>query len=116
MPQVDVNSLGTMLGLVAAALVTGTALIYRAWARLKLDKQVDSTATTTLKMLDEAVEHWKALHDEAWAQVRKERELREAAELRASTHAGEIERLRTEVARLSRDLDQLRSMVTPSNL
>lgn len=109
--EVLLKDIGTVLGVIAGTLTVGSALIYRAWTRLKLDGQMGHTEAATLKMLDAAVEHWKKLHDIAWEQVVKERELREAAEKRASDTSSEVEKLRGEVAGLKREIERLTAVV-----
>lgn len=106
------QNIGAVLGTIAAALVAGSALIYRAWARLKLDRQQANTETATLQLLDAAVVKWKTLYDTAWEQVVKERDLRMQAESRAAKATSDVEVLRSEVASLQREVERLTSIVT----
>lgn len=108
---VDFKDIGTVLGTLAGAMVVAGMLVYKAWSRFKLDQQVGSTETQTLQMLDAAVAHWKELHDTAWSQVVKERELREAAEQRGRETAADVDKLRSRVATLERKIDQLQALV-----
>jgi hypothetical protein len=110
MALVDVvfsRDIGTVLGTIAGALLVGSALIFRAWTRLKVDHQIGTSETAALKTLSAAVENWRALYDVAWQQVTKERELREAAEQRARETTKELEQLRAQVAALERDVQRL---------
>lgn len=103
----EASNIGAVLGAVSAGLLVALAMMYRAWSRLRLGRTSDETEDSTLKLLSAAVEHWKALHDAAWEQVKKERQLREEAEARASSLVGSMERLRSEVAALERKVDAL---------
>jgi beta-phosphoglucomutase-like phosphatase (HAD superfamily) len=101
------KDIGAVLGTIAGTLVVGSALIFRAWSRLKLEHQIGTTEEAALKTLAAAVENWKGLYDTAWAQVVKERELREAAENRATATMHELEELRAQVAELKREVQRL---------
>ena len=98
---------GTLLGVIGAGVLAALAVLYRGWAKLRHDNQKDSTDIETLKALDAAVAHWRGLYEVAWKQVGKERELREHAEARATMAFEEIEKLRSEVAALRREVEKL---------
>ena len=102
---------GTLLGTIAGGLLVIVAVVYRGFAKLKRDNQVDGTEAETLRMLDAAVLHWRTLYETAWKQVAKERELRERAEQRHTQALEEIEALRSEVAALRREIEQLTDTV-----
>ncbi|QUN28694.1 hypothetical protein KB879_01595 [Cupriavidus sp. KK10] len=101
------KDIGAVLGTIAGTLVVGSALIFRAWTRLKLDHQIGSSEEAALKTLTAAVENWKGLYETAWQQVVKERELRESAEHRATETTRELEELRAQVAELKREVQRL---------
>lgn len=101
------KDIGAVLGTIAGTLVVGSALIFRAWTRLKLDHQIGSSEEAALKTLTAAVENWKSLYETAWMQVTKEREMREAAEKRATETTRELEELRAQVAELKREVQRL---------
>lgn len=105
------KDIGTVLGTIAGALVVGSALIFRAWTRLKLDHQIGSSEEAALRTLNAAVENWRSLYEHASMQVVKEREMREAAELRAMDTTRELEELRGQVAELKREVQRLTEAV-----
>ncbi|WP_454737580.1 hypothetical protein [Cupriavidus necator] len=105
------KDIGAVLGTIAGTLVVGSALIFRAWSRLKLDHQIGTSETAALKTLSAAVENWKGLYETVWAQVIKEREMRESAEKRASETTRELEELRGQVAELKREVQRLTDAV-----
>lgn len=96
----------TILGSVVASL----GGVYIAWRRLIRAGTQAKTDTINMELMGSAVAHWKSLHDEAWAQVRKERELREAAEQKAASAMRSIENLRNEVAELRRQVADLTAL------
>lgn len=106
-----VSTLGTALGYIAAGLAIAVVTFYRMWSKLKLDNQTNESETGALRLLDKAVEHWKDLNTEAWAQVKKERELRVEAEKRADLLAQEMEGMREEMSKLRTEVHQLRNVV-----
>jgi ATP:corrinoid adenosyltransferase len=103
--------LGTALGYLCAGLAVAAVTFYKLWSKLKLDNQTNQSETGALQLLDKAVEHWKDLNTEAWAQVKKERQLREEAERRADVMAQEMEGLRDEIASLRREVTGLKNVV-----
>jgi len=97
---------------ILVSLLTGLGAVYLAWKRIiKMGTQTTSDIST-LKLIDAAVAHWKELHEEAWEQVKAERERREKAETRLQLALDQIESLRSEVAALRRDIEKLTA--TPS--
>lgn len=118
----DLASLPGTLGAIMTSLLAGGALVWRAYTRVKRVTQADNSDASTLKLMDAALAQWKGLHDEAWAQVRKERELREAAEHRIAMLLDQaakdrlkdretIEALRGRVAELEREVGSLQSII-----
>lgn len=103
---------GSAVGYIAAGIAVAAVIFYRTWSKLKLDNQTNNSETGALQLLDKAVEHWKDLNTEAWAQVKKERELRVEAERRADVMAQEMEGLRDEIAGLRREVKGLRDVVS----
>lgn len=101
------SSDGTFWGAIAAGVLAAVAVLYRGYNKLRRDNQQDGTDLETLRALDSAVNHWRSLYETAWAQVAKERMLREAAELRVASAFSEIEKLRGEVAALRREVEKL---------
>lgn len=110
MQMLDTND-GTIPGAIAGGVLVIIAVVYRGFAKLRRDNQKDGTDVETLKALDAAVVHWRGLYETAWAQVAKERELREKAEARATTTWLEVESLRSEVAALRREIEYLTATV-----
>lgn len=80
---------------------------YRRMMRTGVQAKAD---TSTIELVGAAVAHWKGLHDEAWEQVKAERKRRGEAEERLSRALTEIEKLRSEVAELRRDIANLTAM------
>ena len=103
------TQLGTYVATVAGGIVVLVGIIVRGWSALKRSSQQDTTDADTLKLLQAAVDHWKTLYDAAWAQVKKERELREVAEARTQGITAEVEELRKQVATLERKIDMLQA-------
>lgn len=105
------KDIGTVLGTIAGTLVVGSALIFRAWTRLKIEHQIGNSEEAALKTLTAAAESWKGLYETAWKQVGQEREMREAAERYASETMRELEDLRAQVAELKREVQRLTDAV-----
>lgn len=110
------TTIGKAVGYIAAGVVVSVVAFYRTWSKLKLDTQTNESEAGALKLLDKAVEHWKDLNTEAWAQVKKERELRIEAERRADVMAQEMEGMRLEISRLRREVEGLRNVITVSKI
>lgn len=111
MPEAMTQGAG-LWGTIAAGITAAVAILYTLWNNLKKTGQESETEVEALKLVQAAVEHWKGLYDVAWAQVVKERELRELAETRAAAAVQEVEGLRSEVAALKRQIEQLTAKVT----
>lgn len=109
--RTGMEDVGTLIGTIAGGILVVIAVVYRGFAKLKRDNQVDGTDVETLKALDAAVLHWRTLYETAWKQVAKEREMRERAESRASQTLQEVESLRSEVAALRREIEHLSATV-----
>lgn len=105
------NNIGTALGVISGGLLAALALLYQSYKRLKLYNQMGETESSTLLLLNAAVQHWRGLYDVAWEQVGKEREHREAAEKRAIAVIAEVEELRAHVASLEREITRLTALV-----
>lgn len=98
-------------GTIGASITAGLVVLYNLWGKMRTERAGDDTETEALKTVRAAVEQWKTLSDTAWAQVSKEREMRLAAEQRASLAVQEVEGLRGEVASLRREIEHLTATV-----
>jgi len=112
MPEVNIAEGAGLWGTIAAGVTAAVAILYTLWGNLRKSGQAAETETDALKMVSAAVEHWKGLYEVAWEQVKKEREMRMSAELRAQTAVEEVEGLRSEVATLRREIERLTAMVS----
>lgn len=110
MPEALQSGAG-LWGSIGAGILAALGILYTLWGNLRKNGQVAETETDALKMVSAAVEHWKGLYDTAWAEAKKERELRLAAEQRASLAVQEVEGLRTEVAALRRQIEHLTAQI-----
>lgn len=110
MPEVMTEGAG-LWGTIAAGVTAAVAILYTLWNNLRTSGQAADTETDALKMVSAAVEHWKGLYEVAWEQVKKERELREAAERRSQMAVEEVEGLRSEVATLRREIERLTAQI-----
>lgn len=105
------SQLATQVATISAGVVVILAILLRGWSFLRRTSQADNTETETLRLLQAAVDHWRGLYDTAWEQVKKERQLRESAEMRAAETMTEVEALRGEVAEMQRKIDHLTALV-----
>lgn len=105
------QSLYTILAGIAAGIATLAAVLPRIYSKVKRDNKADGTDEAALAHVDAAVAHWKTLYETAWAQVGKERALRERAEERTVATVAEVENLRGEVAALRRQVEHLTSVI-----
>lgn len=110
MPDAMTQGAG-LWGTIAAGITAGLAILYTLIGTLRKNNAESTTETEALVMVRSAVEHWKGLYEVAWAQVGKERELRDAAEKRASLAIEEVEGLRSEVAGLKRQIEALSATI-----
>lgn len=99
------------IGSVATAIGT----IYLTWRKTIRAGTQARADTSSLELMGAAVAHWKGLHDEAWAQVKQERKLRAEAEDRLARALTDIEKLRSEVAALRREIEQLAALAHRGN-
>jgi hypothetical protein len=110
MPEALTTGAG-LWGTIAAGITAAVAILYTLWGNLKKTGAENDTETEALRMVSAAVEHWKGLYDVLLTQVQREREQREAAEQRAMLAINEVEGLRSEVAALKRQIDQLSATI-----
>lgn len=107
----DQDQLSTIIASAAGGVLVILGVVWRGFGILRRQSVADNTEAETLKLLQDAVMHWRSLYDTAWEQVKKERAMREAAEQRTTETMNEVEGLRAEVAELQRKIDHLTALV-----
>lgn len=109
--EIPMSNTAAWVGTVVGILAVAWLVFFQLYSKIKLGRQSDASEVGALRLMDAAILHWKQLNDEAWAQVRKERDLRIEAERRSDLQLQEMEALRQEVMQLRGEVNRLRSVI-----